>query len=180
MSKTRLHIHSVTCCRAGIERAHALVPSRDVLGEEFGKSVVDAKELPVQQVNRVACFPAAVLSRGRNVNLNAIPHFIVGFDGPQDATHRIGERAVQQILELSVAEYRKKLGGQIQVGVPHFPARRGIVERLDSRQRTIRIVGGDRAADEFFGMDRKSHEQADAAIFTAYMSVTGSCSRLAW
>ena len=49
-------------------------PPRDVLGEVFGKSVVDAKELPVQQVNRVACFPAASLSRGRNVNLNATLH----------------------------------------------------------------------------------------------------------
>ena len=56
--------------------------SRDVLGEVLGKSVVNTKELPVEQVNRMACFLAAAFRRGRNVDLNATLDLFVGFDGP--------------------------------------------------------------------------------------------------
>ncbi len=71
-------------------------------------------------MNRVQCSPPAPVPRRGNVDFDATLHFIVGLDRPQDAAHRIGERAVQQVLKLGMSENWKNFWGQLQVANPSF------------------------------------------------------------
>jgi hypothetical protein len=63
-----------------------------------------------------------------------------------------------------VPQNREEFRGQLQMGEPRLPAGRNSVKSFGRGQGTARIVGGDRAGDEFFGVIRELHEQADAPL----------------
>jgi len=124
------------------------------------------KERAIQPMHGFHRGMASPMACRSHFNFNSTTSQFVGLDRSQDAVDRIGEVAIELVLELSVSQDREEFRNEFEFCGPRFVF--GRIQRrcfrLGGRDGTLRIVRGDRTADKLFKLSGKLKKQSDSLL----------------